>query len=157
MQSPPGAGATFTIYLPQRPRPPAEDQAPRARRARPAADRLRVLVVEDNEDVGRFCSHMLNDLGHSPTWARNAGEAEALLKREARSFDVVFTDVVMPGMSGLELAERLRQTSPDIPVVLTSGYSQSIADGGTRGFKLVSKPYSPGELADALQEAVGRH
>lgn len=147
-------GAIFTIYLPRSPYRPAI--ADPVRPGNPASQTgcLRVLVVEDNEEVGAFCANLLTDLGQQPTWARNASEALRVLADNTTGFDVVLSDIVMPGMSGMELAEHLRNEAPHLPVVLTSGYSQVLADGGTRGFKLLGKPYSPDELSMALRQAV---
>ncbi len=156
--SEPGA-TTFTLYLPQAEAPAAE-MGPAAPSAAPAgAGRgLCVLVVEDNLEVGRFCTQILEDLGHRPVWAHNAEAALAELEGEAGGarFDAVFSDVVMPGMGGIELARRLRASRPGLPVVLTSGYSHVLAQDDAHGFELVRKPYSAEELARVLREAARR-
>ena len=150
-----GPGAVFTIYLPRSSRLPAWSETDQTISRPLEAGGLRVLLVEDNEDVGAFCAGLLTDLGQRPTWARNASEALDLLARDTAAFDVVFSDMVMPGMSGLELAEHLSAIAPDLPVVLTSGYSEVLTDGGGRGFRLLAKPYSPAELSKTLRQAVG--
>ena len=61
-------------------------------------------------------------------------------------FDVVFSDVVMPGMSGVSSGRRSGAASPDLPVVLTSGYSHVLAEEGRHGFELLQKPYAVEEL-----------
>ena len=154
VQSEPGAGAAFTIYLPRSHAQPGRAGGPQARPAPAPASGLRVLVVEDNEEVGQFCLSMLRDLGYRPVWARNAGEADAALQDEASAFDLVFSDVVMPGMGGIELAEQIRRERPGLPVLLTSGYSAILAEQGARGFPLLAKPYSAVELGKALAEAL---
>jgi CheY-like chemotaxis protein len=68
-------------------------------------------------------------------------------------FDAVFSDVVMPGIGGVELARRLRVSHPDLPVILTTGYSDVLARDDAHGFELVSKPYSAEQVARALREA----
>jgi FixJ family two-component response regulator len=68
----------------------------------------------------------------------------------------VFSDVVMPGMGGFELAKRLRETHPGLPVVLTSGYSHVLAQDDTHGFDLVRKPYSAAQVDGALRSATRR-
>lgn len=154
--SEPGKGAVFTLYLPR------TEQAPAARpeivHAEPTArcNGRRALLVEDNDQVGTFCTDLLSDLGYSAEWAHNGHEALDLIQHDARGFDVVFTDVVMPGMSGIDLAETLRERQPDLPVVLTSGYSPVLADGRARDFPLVAKPYSLEEVSRALEQAIGR-
>jgi DNA-binding NtrC family response regulator len=65
----------------------------------------------------------------------------------------VFSDVVMPGMTGIELAQEIRKLYPDLPVVLTSGYSHVLAQNGTFGFELLHKPYSIEQLSRVLTKA----
>ena len=88
----------------------------------------RVLVVEDNEDVGQFSTELLRDLGYGIKWAANAREALAALEQDELAFDLVFSDVIMPGMNGVELAKAIRSQYPHLPVVLTSGYSSVLAE-----------------------------
>lgn len=72
-------------------------------------------------------------------------------------FDVVFSDVVMPGMGGLALAKLLRTKLPQMPVVLTSGYSDVLANEGSDGFELLQKPYSADALSSVLDLVIRRH
>ena len=103
-----------------------------------------MLVVEDNVEVGAFSTQILQDLGYETVWAANADEALKVLSEANGSggFDVVFSDVVMPGMSGVELGEEIRRRHPGLPVVLTSGYSHVLAEEGRHGFELLHKPYA---------------
>jgi CheY-like chemotaxis protein len=71
------------------------------------------------------------------------------------TFDVIFSDVVMPGISGIEFAQLIRKRSPEIPVVLTSGYSHVLVEEGRHGFPLLHKPYSAEAVARALHDALG--
>ena len=116
---------------------------------------MSVLVVEDNAEVGTFATAALTELGYVTTLARNAADALAQLAANAAAFDVVFSDVVMPGMSGIDLAREIRRCYFDLPVVLTSGYSHVLAQNGTYGFELLQKPYSIEQLTDVLHK-VGR-
>jgi len=84
-----------------------------------------------------------------------AVDALAELTRNAERFDVVFTDVVMPGMTGIDLAQEIRRRHFDLPVVLTSGYSHVLAQNGSFGFELLQKPYSIEQLARVLQQVGG--
>lgn len=148
----PGDGTIFTLYLPrvesiERPR-----QVESAQRQFDGQG-LRVLVVEDNSSLGLFAIEMLTDLGYEPVLASDAQAALDRLAENAEHFDVVFTDVVMPGMSGIELAQKVRSLYPDIPVVLTSGYSHVLAQNGTYGFELLHKPYSVEQVSQVLQKA----
>jgi CheY-like chemotaxis protein len=111
--------------------------------------------VEDNVEVGRFSSQILTDLGYDTTLATNADEALKLLD-EAKRFDVVFSDVIMPGMNGVDLGREIRRRHPKLPVVLTSGYSEVLAQEGRHGFELVHKPYAAEELSRVLRRLI-RH
>ena len=113
-----------------------------------------MLVVEDNIEVGRFCTQILEDLGYKTEWAPNAEEALEKLGDDGDGVDAVFSDVVMPGMGGLALAENLRRRLPDMPVVLASGYSHVLAKDDAHGFELLHKPYS---ARSALEDFATRH
>ncbi|MGK7870931.1 PAS domain S-box protein [Falsiroseomonas sp. E2-1-a20] len=149
-----GQGTTFTLYLPRAQakavsRPKASD----AEAGLPEEGRKTVLLVEDNTQVGDFARQLLEDLGYDTTWAYNADAALRILERDAIRFDVVFSDVVMPGMSGIELGQEIRRRWPNLRVILTSGYSHVIAEGGTQGFDLLQKPYSVEGLSAALRSS----
>jgi signal transduction histidine kinase len=112
----------------------------------------RILLVEDNDEVGEFAEHLLDELGHEVIRVRS-GE-EALERALAESFDLVFTDVVMPGMSGLDLAGRLAERRAGLPIILTTGYSDEIARSGAGGRPVILKPYRPETLAEAIEQAL---
>ena len=149
-----GESTTFTLYLPQVEEgvSAAEDET---------VERLAdghgtcVLVVEDNSQVGTFTTQSLAELGYVTVWAANAQDALAELDRDAARFDIVFSDVVMPGMNGIELGKTIRARYPDLPVVLTSGYSNVLAQDGTHGFELLHKPYSVEQLSRVLRKFAG--
>jgi DNA-binding NtrC family response regulator len=115
---------------------------------------LRILVVEDNEDVGKFSTELLQDLGYVTRRADNAKQALALIAADASAFDLVFSDVIMPGMNGVELAKTIRGQYPHLPVVLTSGYSSVLAENSHHGFELIQKPYSVESLSRSLRKAI---
>ena len=148
-----GEGSTFTIFLPRVAAP--EERLVEAAEPAPLVDGhgTCVLVVEDNTDVGTFSTQALAELGYHTVWAASAEEALAELAKDATRFDVVFSDVVMPGMSGIELGQHIRQEHHDLPVVLTSGYSHVLAQNGTYGFELLQKPYSIEQLSRVLRKA----
>jgi PAS domain S-box-containing protein len=150
-----GQGAAFTIYLPQAPSPASETEAA-ARSSEPATTGrgYRVLVVEDNDDVGRFSTELLEDLGYAVRRAANANAALAILAEDEFAVDLVFSDVIMPGMNGVELAAVIRERYPGLPVVLTSGYSNVLAENAHRGFELIQKPYSVESLSRILRKAI---
>ena len=155
VDSPPGQGATFTIYLPQAEIP--QDSTEAAAAASEPATRgrgYRVLVVEDNDDVGRFSTELLEDLGYTVRRVANASAALAMLAADEFSADLVFSDVIMPGMNGVELAGIIRDRYPGLPVVLTSGYSNVLAENAHHGFELIQKPYSVELLSRILRKAI---
>jgi PAS domain S-box-containing protein len=152
-----GFGTTFTLYLPQVDPPVGTGETASAGAEDEIEERgLCVLVVEDNLDVGRFCTQLLEDLGHSTVWAHNAEAALVEIGRAPFRFDAVFSDVVMPGIGGVALARRLRTTNPGLPVILTTGYSDALARDDAHGFELVRKPYSAEQIARALRDVVNR-
>lgn len=112
-----------------------------------------VLVVEDNPDVAAFVAQSLDELGYRTVLTSSADAALQELAQDADRFQVVFSDVVMPGMSGIELGQEIRRSYATLPVVLTSGYSHVLAQNGSFGFELLHKPYSIGDLSRVLQQA----
>jgi CheY-like chemotaxis protein len=152
-----GQGSTFTLYLPRvEPAPDAPKAKPATVVRGPDGDGACVLVVEDNQAVGVFATEILHDLGYRTAWAANANEALELLAKNELYFDLVFSDIIMPGMNGIELAEAVRRSKPDLPVVLTSGYSNALAEEGSHGFTLLRKPYSVEDLSRVLRSAIGK-
>jgi len=154
VQSVPGKGTTIVLRLPcSGAENVVESSAVEASIARPQSP-LRVLVVEDNEAVAAFAENLLLELGHKVTRA-SSGE-EALDFTRCDDFDVVFSDIVMPGMGGLKLADTLAKEKPNLPVVLATGYSQELAEASSIGRPVVLKPYRIGTLTDAITGAVKR-
>ena len=148
-----GQGSTFSLYLPRV--PPdllPQRQAPNTAPA-VAGSGMSVLVVEDNIELANFAADGLTELGYSITLVDNAADALAELVVDADRFDVVFSDVVMPGMTGLDLARGIRERGIEVPIVLTTGYSQALSQEGAAGFDLVQKPYSIEELSGILHRA----
>jgi PAS domain S-box-containing protein len=150
-----GHGATFTIYLPQASAPASEAEIA-AIKSEPAATGrgYRVLLVEDNDDVGAFSTELLEDLGYTVRRVAEANAALAILAANEFAVDLVFSDVIMPGMNGVELAGIIRERYPGLPVVLTSGYSNVLAENAHHGFELIQKPYSVESLSRILKKAI---
>ena len=146
-----GQGTTFTLFLPRAVAPLAVAAVEEPLKTADGRGTC-VLVVEDNVEVGTFAADALATLGFATRWAKNAEEALAILSRGADRIDIVFTDVMMPGMNGVDLAKEIRRLYGDIRVVLTSGYSHVLVEEGTHGFDLLQKPYSIEQLSRTLMK-----
>jgi len=109
-----GKGSTFTLYLPRTAGSGKSRQTAAADTPAVSGSGLSVLVVEDNAEVGRFTTDALAELGYATKLVMNATHALEELAVDADRFDAVFTDVVMPGMTGIELAQEIRHRHPDL-------------------------------------------
>ena len=141
-----GEGTTLRIYLPRTGKPIQETEQTVDAGALP--DGLRVLLVEDNAQVRDFAAQLLKDLHCKVTTAREGREALELLRVEP--VDLVFSDVVMPGMGGIELARTIEAERPGIPVLLATGYSAELLGKSDNNFTVVSKPYDATMLGRAI-------
>ena len=148
-----GHGTTFTLYLPRTGEQAAIKDGDIGDSTIVDGHGTCVLVVEDNEDVGSFATQTLAELGYRTVLAGNAKAALMELEHDPNRFDVMFSDVVMPGMNGIDLAQEVRRRHADLSIVLTSGYSHILAEDGTHGFELLHKPYSIEQLSRVLQKA----
>jgi PAS domain S-box-containing protein len=144
-----GRGATFTLYMPRSVKTVAE--IPLGPAASEHRHEGRILVVEDNPKIGEFATQLLRDLGYGAEWVADADSALTRLEGD-EGFNLVFSDVVMPGVGGVELARLIRRRWPMIRVVLTSGYSDALAADAHHGFLLLRKPYSIEELSRTLSD-----
>jgi PAS domain S-box-containing protein len=142
LESEPGKGSTFSLYLPAS-RGPVHEANHNGERSRG-----RVLIVEDDLLVAELAAGMLGELGFESTITHSAKEALERLSGEQRP-TLILTDVVMPGgISGIELARRIRQRFPELPILLSTGYSEQI--GQEQEFPLLQKPYDMAALASAI-------
>jgi len=148
-----GEGSTFSLYLPRNRAADAVEPNVVAKAPGDGAG-ICVLVVEDNVGVGNFAATALRELGYDSVLAANGEQALAELARNCDRFHVVFSDVVMPGMTGVELGNRVRREYPDIAVILVSGFSDILARHGDHGFELLHKPYSIEQLSRVLRKAI---
>jgi two-component system NtrC family sensor kinase len=148
-----GRGTTFTLLLPRSREPLHQEQPPTAPVDIP--EPRRVLLVEDNPDVAVIAQDYLKQCGCTVVHADSAEVAIELLKTDP-DIALVFSDIVMPGMNGLELARLVRDHYPGIGLILASGYSEKAALALAEGFALLNKPYSLDTLRQALARASGR-
>jgi CheY-like chemotaxis protein len=145
-----GGGARFTLYLPIADLPETSDVPEQAGRGAALGQGACVLVVEDNAEVGEFAKQALAELGYETVLATNAQAALDALGH-ANNFQAIFSDIVMPGMSGIELGEEIRRRYPELPVVLASGFSDALVQSGASGFPILQKPYSIDTLSRMLR------
>jgi len=151
--SEPGLGTTFKVYLPSL-------EGPTVRRRRPAiAERPTggetVLVVEDEDAVRRVTRRILEDAGYVVLTAASGDEALLLMEEHAGDIHLLVTDVVMPQMSGKQLADRLGQSHPGLKVLFMSGYSdEAVVHHGVlaRDARFIAKPFSFAALTRAVRE-----
>ena len=149
VESRPGKGATFTLYLPAS-RIAAGD-SPKLNGSRSLG---RVLVVEDDMLVAELTAGMLGEMGFDSVIAHSAKEALERLAGGDRP-KLVLSDVIMPGgISGVELARKVRERYPELPILLITGYSEQASAG--HGFPVLQKPYEMSALAGAIGEVLKR-
>jgi PAS domain S-box-containing protein len=152
VDSEPGQGTRFRILLP-RAEAPAPESAPAALEPA-AAGSGTVLLVEDEAGVRHLARDVLRRYGYRVLEAGEGGEALSLAAAHEGAIDLLLTDVVMPGMSGAELAERFRALRPEARVLYASGYADDavISHGVTGGVPFLQKPFEPDELVRRVRE-----
>ncbi|HYF59267.1 MAG TPA: ATP-binding protein [Burkholderiaceae bacterium] len=155
VSSEPGRGTVVTMYLPEAgaaPERPAE-----AGPVPPPSVRATVMLVEDNPEVADTTRRLLEDAG---CVVESAADGERALERvtaEPERWDVVLSDVMMPGpVDGLALARALRERLPELPVVLMTGHAPQLESALADGFEVLPKPCSPSDLVRAISRSVGR-
>ncbi|MGH9779727.1 MAG: PAS domain S-box protein, partial [Candidatus Acidiferrales bacterium] len=154
--SEPGKGTTFKIYFPLVGRPVAEEALPEVLEA-PAGTGT-VLLAEDEERVRKLGRQFLEASGYRVLEATSVGEALELMAKHKEEIDVLMTDVIMPQMSGRELAERVVKMKPTVRVLYMSGYTDDVIvrhgelEAGTA---FLQKPFTKEALARKLRELLG--
>jgi len=155
--SEPGTGTIFKVYLPA-----VSEKIDDITKDTISFENLqgngeRILLVEDEEGIRGFAAEALRKNGYTIFEAANAKEAFDLFKNESGNFDLVFSDVVMPGKSGLELVDELLSGKPDLQVLLCSGYSDKKSQWSEikkRGFRFLQKPYGVSDLLKSIKEMI---
>jgi PAS domain S-box-containing protein len=152
-------GTRFTVYLPLV-APPEIAFGQEASQAAPAsAISARVLLVEDEAATGRLVRVMLERAGYAVEVADGGEEALAMLAGAGAAFDLMISDVVMPGMDGVELVRRVREQWPTLPVLMTSGYPiDFLSEHGSApaDSDLIQKPFSSQDLVQRVRKAIVR-
>ncbi len=157
VESATGSGACFGLWFPA----VELDQAPEGRggSTAPVAGTGTILLVEDDEVVRHATRRILAAGGYQVVEASNAEDARAIFRARGSEFDLLVTDVMMPGESGASLAQALRQERPDLPVLFISGYpGEDLARLGLRigEVELLRKPFTVRELTGRVGEVLGR-
>jgi len=119
-----------------------------------------ILVVEDEELVREFVASFLGECGYKVRLARNGVEAQEVWRQHASEIDLLLTDVVMPQkISGIELADKLREHKPQLKVIFTSGYSLELMEEHFKtrtDFNFLPKPYAPTKLKELVRSSLDK-
>ena len=152
-----GTGTEFKVYLPAAPRSAVKAESP-SRSAATAPGKETILLVEDEEPVRVLTCLLLRRNGYRVIEADCGASALAIWKEKSPQIDMVLTDMIMPGgISGRELADRLRHARPDLKVVYMSGYSPSRAGQDPKileGLRFIPKPYTAAKLLQTIQDCL---
>lgn len=151
-----GEGTTFSLYFPHYDAS-AEDPAPRASGATDAHGHETILLVEDSRPVRAATRRTLEQLGYVVLEAESSPAAVAMCEAHDGPIDVLLTDIVMPGLSGVELARAIREKRPSIRILFMSGYADDAFGGGrapSAGTMFIAKPFAPATLASKVREAL---
>jgi CheY-like chemotaxis protein len=157
LESSEGQGTTFNIYLPRVTEKVAQ-AAPRQSLSDLPRGTETILIVEDEELVREMARVILETSGYTVLQARRFDEAFTLCKQYSRPIDLLVTDVVMPQMSGPQIARRLTLLRPDIRVLYMSGYTRKAIGhhyGLKQGEPFIEKPFTPGDLGRKVREVLG--
>ena len=154
--SEPGQGSTFEIWLPAVEEAAEPERRPAAAEKPPAGTET-ILLVEDEPTLRRMAGQALGRLGYTVIEARDGAEALRIVGERGHAIQLLLTDVVMPGMSGQELAAAVLSRYPAMKVLCVSGYAESGIGGGPgldANLAFLQKPFSLGTLSRAVREAL---
>jgi len=150
-----GVGTVFHIYLPAL--DSRQPDASRVSRTTAGGRGEHVLCVDDEPSLVELLTAQLEALGYRVTACDSSVDALAKFLAAPLDFDVLITDLTMPGMSGAELAERVLKVRPDLPVVVATGYGHIMGEERARALglrRVLNKPFSMALLDEAIQEAL---
>jgi two-component system cell cycle sensor histidine kinase/response regulator CckA len=152
--SEPGGGSVFKVYLPRVEADSGERLVQTPEKPRRTGGSESILVVEDDEAVRAFVRAVLEGQGYRVLVAASPDEAISLVGRREEPIHLLLTDVVMPGMNGVDLARRIGEIAPGLKVLFVSGYTENtIVHHGILdpGVSFLAKPFSPGALAERVR------
>lgn len=151
-----GKGTTVEIYLP-RVNEPAEEIVSSDKFSELPRGRETVLVVEDEESVRELAAKILSEYGYKVLSAKNEEKALSLWEKYSEKIDLLLTDVVLPGTSGRELAEKLKALKPELKVLYMSGYAENIISHHgvlDKNIFFLQKPFTPHNLVRKIREVL---
>ena len=154
-----GTGTTINLFLPAALNPKSEEPARTEDHPSLGSGTETILVVEDDDDVRAYTVEILRELGYRVVEAHDPTSALRLLERQDEPVQLLLTDVIMPIMSGRELAEAARKLQPELRVLYTSGYPRdAIAHAGRleEGVELLSKPFTFLSLSERVRSLIDR-
>jgi PAS domain S-box-containing protein len=157
--SEPGKGTAFKVYLP-RVQEAASDEVRRKIETEPPRGSQTILLVEDEKGVRKLAGQILKRQGYKVLEASNGGEALLICEQHEGPIDLLLTDVVMPGMSGRELADRLAGARRDMKVLFMSGYTaNAVAHHGIleEGLEYIQKPFTVYDLAAKVRKVLDKN
>jgi PAS domain S-box-containing protein len=155
--SEPGQGTTFKIYLPAVSAEIEDETKGTISLKDIKGSGERILLVEDEDGIREFATNVLRENGYIIFEAANSKEAFDIFMNEDANFDLIFSDVVMPGKSGLQLVDELLSARPELQVLLCSGYSDKKSQWDEikkRGFRFLQKPYNVVDLLKRIREVL---
>lgn len=154
VDSTPNKGTTFTIYLPTITEPPLRESR---ETVQTFGGKERVLVVDDEEQMGRLLIRQLTPLGYQVTTQISSRIALKMIEQNNSKFDIILSDFTMPELSGLKLAKAIRRICPKIPIILMSGYGEALEKVDLHAIgvhTLLQKPIAIKELSQAIRSAL---
>ena len=152
-----GAGATFQVFFPVHDTPEASSEAQETQVAQGHSERI--LFVDDEPALGRIARKNLEGFGYRVTVFREPTRALEALRASPKGFDLVITDLTMPGMTGIDFALEVSSLRGDLPIILCSGFTggwtqETVRSAGIR--EVVEKPLSPRAMAAAVERVLNR-
>ena len=146
------------MWLPRAERPDAAAvaRAEDAQAKTPETPPLRILLVDDHAAVRATTAALLQDSGHEIVEAADGGMALKLLAAARQAFDLLITDYAMPNVSGAEVIAGSRKMRPTLPAIMITGYADPAALPATRRVTLLTKPFTPAQMGEAIRKALPR-